>query len=107
VSSLKSKRPSLTLTRTLNELKAWLPELRQRYGVVSLGVFGSYVRGEQRRGSDLDILVEFDDRPLTLLQFIALENELSDRLGLKVDLVEKGWLKPGIGRPILQEVVAL
>ncbi len=107
MSTLKSRRPALTLARALDELKAWLPELRQRYGVVSLGVFGSYVRGEQRGGSDLDILVEFDDRPLTLLQFIALENELSDRLGLKVDLVEKGCLKPGIGQHILQEVVTL
>jgi predicted nucleotidyltransferase len=107
VTRLEPKRPGLTLTRALDELRACLPELRQRYGVVSLGVFGSYVRSEQRQGSDLDVLVEFDDRPLTLLQFIALENELSDRLGVKVDLVEKSCLKPGIGRHVLKEVVTL
>ncbi len=88
-------------------LRAQLPELRMRYGVRSLGVFGSYVRGEQGEESDLDLLVEFDERPLTLLQFIALENELSDRLGVKVDLVEKSALKPAIGQRILQEIVPL
>lgn len=88
-------------------LKAILPELRDRYGVISLGVFGSYVRGEQTANSDLDLLVEFDHRPMTLLQFIALEYELSDRLQIKVDLVEKGALKPNIGDRILQEVLSL
>ena len=107
VSSVKPKRPRLALTGVLEELRASLPDLRQRYGVKSMGVFGSYVRDAQRKGSDLDILVEFDDRPLTLLQFIALEHELSDRLGIKVDLVEKSCLKPAIGRHILREVVTL
>jgi predicted nucleotidyltransferase len=60
---------------------------------------------EQRAGSDLDVLVEFDDRLLSLLQFIALEDELSDMLGVKVDLVEKSALKPAIGRHVLAEVV--
>ena len=68
-------------------------------------MFGSYVRGEQQRSSDLDLLVEFDDRPLTLLQFIALEHYLSDLLKVKVDLVERNTIKPTIGRHILDEVV--
>jgi uncharacterized protein len=85
-------------------LQTLLPELRDRYGVVSLGIFGSYVRGEQTPNSDLDLLVEFDHRPMTLLQFIALEYELSDHLQIKVDLVEKSALKPHIGERILQEV---
>ena len=51
--------------------------------------------------------MEFDQRPLTLLQFIALEYELSDRLQIKVDLVEKSVLSPTIGKRILQEVVPL
>jgi len=89
----------------LHTLRAHLPELRKRYGVRTLGVFGSYVRAEQRRRSDLDVLVEFDERPLTLIQFIELEHHLSDLLGAKVDLVEKSALKPGIGQRILQEVL--
>ncbi len=70
-------------------------------------MFGSYVRGEQTPDSDLDLLVEFDHRPLTLLQFIALEYDLSDRLHITVDLVMKTALKPRIGERILQEVVYL
>jgi len=93
-----------TLDEILNNLKSYMPELRERYGVVSMGVFGSFIRCEETLDSDLDILVEFDDRPLTLLQFIGLENELSDRLAVKVDLVEKHTLKPAIGRHILREV---
>jgi uncharacterized protein len=95
------------LERIIQTLKALLPELRDRYGVISLGVFGSYVRGEQTPDSDLDLLIEFDHRPLTLLQFIALEYELSDELQIKVDLVEKSALKPKIGERILQEVLPL
>jgi len=69
-----------------------------------LGVFGSYVRGEQRRGSDLDILVSFNDPP-SLLGFIRLERYLSELLNVKVDLVLEDALKPRIGKRILAEVI--
>ena len=85
-------------------LREYLPELRERYGVRSLGIFGSYVRGEQRKRSDLDILVEFDRAP-TLFEFVRLERYLSDQLGIRVDLVMKSALKPNIGRHILEEAV--
>ncbi len=101
------KQPSRNLEQYVAILRQHLPELRTRWGVRFLGVFGSYVRGEQRARSDLDLLVEFDERPLTLFQFIALENYLSDRLGVKVDLIERGTLKPAIGRRILEEVVSI
>jgi len=89
------------------KLRRQLPELRERYGVRRLGVFGSRVQGRGRPGSDLDLLVEFDDRPLTLFQFVELENYLSDLLEMKVDLVEKDALKPVIGQHILDEVVSV
>jgi predicted nucleotidyltransferase len=101
----KSTRPRPTLEEILGILRLHLPELRERYGVRTLGVFGSYVRGEQTRSSDVDLLVECDERPLTLIQVIALEHHLSDLLGARVDLVEKDTLKPAIGQHILQEVV--
>ncbi len=82
-------------------------ELREKYKVRSLGVFGSYVRGEQRKRSDLDVLVELGDDTLSLLKFIELEHYLSDLVGIKVDLVEKSELKPRIGEHILAEVVPL
>jgi predicted nucleotidyltransferase len=62
-------------------LKSHLPDLKEKYGVKSLGVFGSYVRGENRPRSDLDLLVEFDRAP-TLFQFIRLERYLSNVLGV-------------------------
>jgi predicted nucleotidyltransferase len=101
----KPQRQPPTLDDVLCALRVHLPELREHYGVRTLGVFGSYARGEQRQRSDLDLLVEFDSRPLTLIQVIALEQDLGDLLGVKVDLVEKKTLKPAISRHILQEVV--
>ncbi len=81
-----------------------LPKLTQEYNVSYLGIFGSYVRGEQKEESDLDILVEFSKEP-DLLEFIGLKQELSEILGLEVDLVMKSALKPRIGKRILEEVV--
>ena len=89
----------------IRTLQAQLPQLRRDYGVRTLWVFGSYVRGEEKPNSDLDVLVEFDERPLSLFKFIELENHLSDLLRVQVDLVEKNGLKPALGRRILTEVV--
>ena len=86
-----------SLEEVIRTLRAHLPELRQRYGVGALGVFGSYVRGEAKKRSDLDVLVEFSDSEITLLQYIEFEHYLSDLLGVKVDLVEKETLK--LARP--------
>ena len=107
MATAKQQRDDRELAHYIALLKQHLPALREHYGVRCIGIFGSYVRGEQRRGSDLDLLVEFDDRPLTLLQFIALEHYLSDLLEVKVDLVERSTLKPTIGRNILSQVVPL
>ena len=81
-------------------------ELRQKFEVKSIGVFGSYVRGEQKLSSDVDILVEFQE-PVGLFEFMKLENYLSDLLGVNVDLVSKKALKPHIGEHIMQEVIMI
>ncbi len=94
-----------SLEEVIRTLRVHLPELHQRYGVHALGVFGSYVRGEAKKKSDLDILVEFLDSEITLLQYIELEHHLSDLIQVPVDLVEKETLKPAIGRHILEEVL--
>lgn len=78
--------------------------LAERYNVEKLEVFGSYVRDEQNKDSDLDILVTFKEAP-SLLTFIAIENYLSDLLKVKVDLVMKDSLKPKIGQQILREAI--
>ena len=96
--------PPSPLDRLLPLLRHSFPDLLARYHVKWLGVFGSYVRGEQGPASDLDVLVEFSEPP-SLMQFLALEHELEELLGVKVDLVMKSALKPVIGRRILQEVI--
>lgn len=93
----------LALSEITAALQSRLPHLRQDYGVLSLGVFGSYAVGQAGPGSDLDLLVEFD-RPPTLFQFVRLERELSQLLGMKVDLAMKSALKPEIGQRILRQV---
>jgi hypothetical protein len=90
----------------MDALRRESPRLRTRFHVQYLGVFGSYVHGTPRRGSDLDVLVDFSKDP-TLFEFLELESYLSSLLGIKVDLVMKGTLKPLIGRQILSEVVGL
>ena len=81
-------------------------ELRKKYGVKEIGIFGSYLRNEQTIDSDVDILVEFfPSRKMSLLDFVGLEIYLGELLDVKVDLVEKKALKPRIGKRILAEVV--
>jgi predicted nucleotidyltransferase len=94
------------LTTFISTLRDSLPFLKERYQVESLGVFGSFIRNDQRAESDLDLLVSFREPP-SLLQFVALENYLSDLLGIRVDLVMKDTLKRRIGEHILREVVSL
>jgi predicted nucleotidyltransferase len=89
------------IKRVLLQHKA---ELRKKFKVKTIGVFGSYVRGEQKQGSDVDVLVEFEE-PVGLFEFMRIEFYLSDLLGVKVDLVSKKALKPYIGKHIEEEVV--
>ncbi len=94
-----------TVDEIIEILKEHEEELR-RCGIKRIGLFGSYVRGEKREDSDLDLLVEFEgSADVGLLKFVEIENFLSDILGVKVDLVEKSALKPRIGRRTLKEVI--
>jgi predicted nucleotidyltransferase len=88
----------------LTSLRDKKPLLMKQYGVNTLGVFGSFVRGEQGENSDVDILVGFNE-PIGLLKFVALKNQLSEMLGKDVDLVMKSVLRSKIGERILEEVI--
>ena len=94
----------------LEDIKRILKEnettLRDKFKIKEIGIFGSFIRGEQKQKSDIDILVEFSE-PISLFEFIDVEEHLSDILGIKVDLVTKNALKPRIGKHILSEVVYL
>lgn len=72
--------------------------LCRRYAIRRLAVFGSAIRGELERESDLDILVEFEPGTAVGLRFITLQAELSDLLGRRVDLVTAGFLSHTSGR---------
>ena len=92
------------ISHLMDALRAAKPDLEARYRVDQLAVFGSFIEGSDRPTSDLDVLVSFREPP-SLIQFIRLENELSDRLGVKADLVMREALKPRIGERILREMV--
>jgi predicted nucleotidyltransferase len=98
--------------KSLNEIKEILEAQRDylaaEYGVMIIGVFGSYVRGEQRCDSDVDILIEPERPPrISLIGLVELEHYLSDVLGMKVDLALRKNLRKRIGERILNEVVTL
>lgn len=98
--------------KTLDEIKhilqAQKPYLAEQYGVTEIGVFGSYVRGEQRPGSDIDVLVELERPPrISLLGLVELQYYLSDLLGVEVDVAIKKNLRKRTGARILSEVVTV
>ena len=89
-----------------NKIKKAEPFLEKEFKIKKIGVFGSYLKNEQKRSSDIDILVEFFEEP-SLFKFLALEEFLNNLLKKKVDLVMKNALKPFIGKRILKEVMYL
>jgi predicted nucleotidyltransferase len=95
---------SLKIQDLTNQLEKLKPLLGERFKVQTIGFFGSYVRGEQKKNSDLDILVEFSE-PIGLFKFVELEDFLSQELAVKVDLVMKDALKPRIKDSILKEAI--
>lgn len=96
-----------SLDQILAELRALMPSLRSRYGIERLWVFGSRADGNARAGSDLDLLAEFSKRDFSLLGFIGIEQTLSDRLGLKVDLVDIEALRPELQPHVRPQAVAV
>lgn len=91
-----------------NEIRKIKSEIQDEYQIEELGLFGSYVRGEQTENSDIDLLITFKpEARFGLFTYCHIQNLFSDRLGKKVDLVMKKGLKPHIGKRILSEVVYL
>jgi predicted nucleotidyltransferase len=96
--------------KTLDEIKTLIRQhgdvLAEKYGIAVVGIFGSYVRGEQKEESDLDLLAEIL-RPISLLELVGAEIYLSENLGVKVDLIPKRNLREELREIILQEVISL
>jgi predicted nucleotidyltransferase len=80
------------------------PYLKKVYHIKEIGVFGSFIRGEQTESSDIDLLVEFEKGHSDLFNFIRLKDYLEELLGRKVDLVTKKAVKSRLRERILSEV---
>ncbi len=90
---------NLKLTKNIEEkVIAYL----KQYGVKKISIFGSYVRGEATPESDLDVIVEFDDCT-SLLDVVGYEMDLSEILGIKVELLTEKSISPYIINDVLSE----
>jgi predicted nucleotidyltransferase len=94
----------------LNDIKNIIGQqknlLIERYKVKEIGIFGSYIRNEQKPDSDLDILVDFIE-PISLLKLVNMENYLNEIIGIKTDVIPKPDLRPELREDILNETVFL
>lgn len=91
---------------TTETIKRKIIPILKRQGVLKAAVFGSFARGEERKNSDMDILVKLKKNK-TLLDLVGLQLELEDRLGRKVDVVEYGALHPLIKDSVLKEQIKI
>ncbi|MEE8329510.1 MAG: nucleotidyltransferase family protein [Thermodesulfovibrionia bacterium] len=93
---------------TLKEIKEILEkhkeEVSREYKVNEIGIFGSFVRGKQKKRSDIDILVKFDELP-DIFKYIDLEDYLRKILRRKVDLIRKEAIRPELKKRILKETI--
>lgn len=90
----------------IDKIKEKILPILQNYGVRKVALFGSYVRGQMRKNSDIDILVDIQ-ADISLLDFIGLKQKIEEALRRKVDLVEYDTLKPILKERILKEQVVL
>lgn len=92
--------------QTLDDIKQKVVPILKDAGVVRSSIFGSYVRGDQREDSDIDMLVDFP-KDKSLFDFVGLQLELEDALHKKVDLVTYKGLKPRLRERILHEQIQI
>jgi len=97
----------MNLQEIKQTLKEKMPEIKEKYGVKNLYIFGSYVRGEQTPESDIDILVEFEKGKKTFDNYMDLKFYLEDLFGKKVDLIIKEAVKPRLKKYIYEEAISV
>ena len=93
--------------KEIEKIKRQIVGILKKNKVTKAGIFGSYARGEQKRNSDIDILVNIEDKKMSLLGFIGLMRLLEEILKKKVDLVEYSAIKPRIKDRILKEEIKI
>ncbi len=94
------------MNKDIEDIKRKILPILKRYGVKRVGLFGSFVRGEMKKGSDIDILVEIE-KDISLFDFVGIKLEIEEALGEKVDLVEYDTIKPILKERILNEQVII
>jgi len=92
---MKKIRKSKNLAEILEILKKHQKELRERFGIRKIKIFGSYAANKQTSKSDLDIIVEFEKIP-GLIELVGIEEELNSLIGVKVDLLTEEGISPYI-----------
>ena len=95
------------MNKNIERIKLRILPILKRNNIVRAGVFGSYARGDYKKNSDIDLLVEINDKKMSLLGFIHIKNILEESLGRKVDLVEYKLIRPEIKDNILNEEVRI
>ena len=95
--------------KTLNEIIKILnehrEELRKKYKIKEIKIFGSYAKGKQKASSDIDIIVNFEELP-TFIELMRIQETLESLLGIKVDLLTEESISPFI-KPYIKDVVAI
>lgn len=91
----------------INEIKKKIVPFLKKNKIVRAGIFGSYARGEEKKNSDIDILIEVKTKKFSLLDLIGLEIELKKILGKKVDLLTYKGLNPYLREHILNEEIRI
>ncbi len=97
----------IKLNKEIKKIKSKVIKILKKNKVSKAGIFGSYSKGEQNKNSDIDIVVEINDKNMSLLGFIRLKLKLESILRKKVDLVEYSALKPLIKNRILNEEIKI
>ncbi|WP_343224721.1 nucleotidyltransferase family protein [Persephonella sp.] len=97
----------MNLQKIKQTLKEKMPEIKEKYGVKNLYIFGTYVRGEQTPESDIDILVEFEKGKKTFKNYMGLKFYLEELFRRKVDLIIKEAVKPRLKKYIYEEAISV
>jgi uncharacterized protein len=90
----------------IEEAKKKILPILKNYRVTKAGIFGSFSRGDMKKDSDIDLLVEIKER-ISFLDFVGLKLDLEDAVGRKVDLVEYSVIKPSLRKRILSEEIQI
>ncbi|BCB96735.1 nucleotidyltransferase [Dissulfurispira thermophila] len=96
----------ISLKEIIDSINSLKEKIKTQYKAEVVGIFGSFVRGEEKKSSDIDILVEFNE-DADLFDFVGLSIFLEEKLGRKVDVVPRDMVRPELKKRILKETVSV